>query len=527
MGSKLWVPLLLILALSIATLMALGIKLARNERRVLAYQYGELYQARLKDYRAVVQSMIKNRMNKLSTLLAESDASEAALRNIVEQNSLATHAFVLERSGALTLPNANDSSISVEERQFLDRTRSIWSDGSLQTTAYASEEEGGWFPYFWKDGLHLLYYVKHGDKLVGVEISKARLYSHIIGLLPDDRYFGPNFPDRLVVLLDEKQNSIYKWGAISVEKMRDPVVTVNLLPPLDGLKFSYFVPAELWDKPFYSSALFTILPAVLLVISILVMLAVYFYREHTREIREASQRVNFVNQVSHELKTPLTNIRMYAELLENRLDDDDVKSVNHLSVIVSESQRLSRLITTILTFSLKEKDKLELHLTPARVPDVIEEVLEQFRPGLAEKGIEIKTRYQDNSIVQVDTDFLQQILGNLISNVKKYAADGKLLAVEYSRDDRYSYVKVYDHGPGIPRESREQIFEAFYRSSNELTDGISGTGIGLSISRDLARLHRGELRVIDSQRGACFLVSLQTSSNATGGQTEKSTSKGE
>lgn len=509
MRSKLWITLLLIIALSVATLMALGIKLARDERRVLFSQYRELYQARLKDYRAGIHAALGAKTEDVRRRLLALEPGPTTIRQLAESSGLITQVFAIEPTGNVILPDPGGPLSSAEQR-FLERTRSIMEEGSLQQVLAGSADGQGWYPYFWEDGLHLLYAVRWKGGIRGVELNKLRLYSDIVALLPDNSFFGSHFRSRQVILLDEKGNTLYKWGAVPVDEQIDPIVVLNLLSPLDGLQFRYYVPKSLWDKPFYSSAFFTIIPAVLLVISILLMLAVYFYREHTREVREASQRVNFVNQVSHELKTPLTNIRMYAELLEQRLDEEDQKSSEHLGVIVSESQRLSRLITGILTFSLKEKDKLEIHPTPGRVSEIALDVIEQFRPSLAEANIRIATAVHDDAAVLVDSDFLQQILGNLITNVQKYAAGGKYLSIDCSRQGDVSVLRVCDRGPGIPMDARDRIFDAFYRSSNELTDGISGTGIGLSISRDLARLHGGDLRVIDSDKGACFLVLLKT-----------------
>lgn len=180
-------------------------------------------------------------------------------------------------------------------------------------------------------------------------------------------------------------------------------------------------------------------------------LAVYFYRESSRELREAATRVNFVNQVSHELRTPLTNICLYADLLEHDL---------------------------------------------------------QFiEPTMAQKAIEIRFHGNAPDAVQLDVDALEQILVNLLSNVEKYAASGGLVEISTRQNGDRTIVEIADHGPGIARDQREKIFQPFYRMSDRL-EGAAGAGIGLSIVRNLARLHGGDVYLLDRDTGATFRVEL-------------------
>jgi signal transduction histidine kinase len=220
--------------------------------------------------------------------------------------------------------------------------------------------------------------------------------------------------------------------------------------------------------------------------------------------------VSFVNQVSHELKTPLTNIRMYAELLEGNLPDSDDKTSHYLGVIVSESQRLSRLIGNVLTFARQQRQKLNLHKTEGCVDDVVRAVLDHFRPSLESKGVKIIFTADAGGTVEFDRDALEQILGNLFSNVEKYAASGAKMEVTSRQEGDRTWIDVADAGPGIPKGQAEKVFEPFHRISNKVSDGVTGTGIGLSIARDLARRHGGDVKLLPSGRGACFRVELST-----------------
>jgi signal transduction histidine kinase len=134
--------------------------------------------------------------------------------------------------------------------------------------------------------------------------------------------------------------------------------------------------------------------------------------------------------------------------------------------------------------------------------------LDRFRPALLAQGIEVFLAPGASRRAAVDADILEQILGNLLSNAEKYAAGGQRLDVTTRQTEGQAEVVVHDHGPGIPERERERIFDPFYRIGSALTEGVSGTGIGLTISRELARLHGGDLALVPSSEGACFRLTL-------------------
>jgi len=232
---------------------------------------------------------------------------------------------------------------------------------------------------------------------------------------------------------------------------------------------------------------------------VLSALGIWLYRELRRAAREATERVNFVSQVSHELRTPLTNIRMYAELLEDNVADDP-PARRKLEVIVSESRRLGRLIGNVLAFARQQKNTLRLHCQPAALDALLRETIEHFRPGLDARGIEVTLDAGVTTPVSLDADAVTAIIGNLLSNAEKYAP-GQPLLISTREQGGNALLRVRDHGPGIPRRYRKRIFVPFFRVSDSVTEGVSGTGIGLSIARELARLHGGELRLRSGRAG--------------------------
>jgi two-component system, OmpR family, phosphate regulon sensor histidine kinase PhoR len=194
---------------------------------------------------------------------------------------------------------------------------------------------------------------------------------------------------------------------------------------------------------------------------------------------------------------------MYAELLDEQLEDEPQQR-NYLGIIISESQRLGRLIGNVLTFSRTPT----LHLTEVDIDGLVRQTLDHFLPGFRARGLEVRTDLQAGISINSDADMLEQILNNLLSNVEKYASGGGTVEVATSVADGHLLVSVRDHGAGIPAAERRKIFEPFYRIDNSLTEGVSGTGIGLTIARQQAGRLGGELLVSDARPGARFTLKL-------------------
>ena len=235
-----------------------------------------------------------------------------------------------------------------------------------------------------------------------------------------------------------------------------------------------------------------------------------YFRESNRAMREAQQRVTFVNQVSHELKTPLTNIQLYAEMAADRAEKaGDETALRYLGVVGAETSRLSRLINNVLNLARKQRDKLTVQLRPAVLDEVVEKAAEHWRALLESRQIAIESSLNAPHRLKLDADAVTQILGNLLSNVEKYAGQGKYVGIATDMDETCVRLIVQDRGPGIEAGKRDMVFEAFERLRSDLTEGVSGTGIGLTISRELARLHGGTLEVdVNYREGARFVLTI-------------------
>ncbi len=257
---------------------------------------------------------------------------------------------------------------------------------------------------------------------------------------------------------------------------------------------------------------------------ILVLAGLFGFAQQNRALRLAEQRVSFVNRVSHELRTPMLNILLNVDLLSDPAygDGNPKKRTKRLGLIREEANRLSRLLENVLSFSRREKIRTDegnvgqdLRIQPCPLEPLVDEVLSHFATTLERKGIEVIRKMPDPPLsILADPDAFSQVLGNLVSNVEKYAAEGERfeISAESSNDGNHVTLAVTDFGPGIPRSEASRIFRPFVRISDSTSDGVSGTGLGLAIARDLTESLDGTLE-LDSpgkrtDQGARFVLTL-------------------
>lgn len=543
----------------IGALTLLGVRLVHQQGEIAQHQVSALLEDRLREVDGSVRRFIEERERELArvarTLPVEVDATRDALAALDRPVDL----LVFDSVGALQHPR--DEIPTPNEAALLERTRTLRRSGALweevarardaPSTERAASRRHGWFGYEHGGSWYLLAWFDlagapcvpvvpipterrwgrtagppacggFNDRVVVIEVPQITLLSDLVAFLPETSTGDESRSPSRTTLLDATDTPVYHWGSYEPPPSEGPRASYPLGPPLEAWSLQHYSPESALPT-FATGAVFSLGLGLLAVALALVALAVYLYRMRTSEMRVAAQRVSFVNQVSHELKTPLTNIRLYAELLADELGldgvDDDVDpedpAARHLSVITSESQRLSRLITNVLTFARGQEGRLSVNPRPRALDDVVRATRATFGPSLERADVAVHLDLAAPELVLVDADAVEQILANLLNNVEKYARDGRGVWISTARVGDRAIVRVADRGPGIPEGQRDRVFEPFHRLSDRLSDGVSGTGIGLDIARQLARLHGGDLRVVDSEVGACFELSLHTPPAAT------------
>jgi len=569
------IPFILALLIIIPILLLgwLGARLNNQEAIVVEHQAQQLADSQLLQvdqlivaYFTHIEQRLLQTVNQIEFTQQGDDKLSQQLRSLVSTSPYIQHAFVLDTLGKRVFPPENGV-LSLKETEFVGQTQALWSDrshflttlkhtdaessmalgydaqtrdnplavvtgrlssifsrqGSDNVAAYSksteqaagliSHSEYGWT--LWQSGVEnhtIFWFWDEQRNLIGLKLEMVYLLADLIGQLPDAQAAEKTLGNSNIQILNQDREVVYQWGRYQETTTEQASQAERLLAlPLDGWKLVYHA-ADFEHGQGLQQALYFIM--LILLGCVMLGMGYFVYREYTREARLAAQRVTFVNQVSHELKTPLTNICMYADLLESEITDDSNQSQQrYLHVLTSESKRLGRLINNVLSFSRAQQPEQKadpLHFKLGVVDDTIKHVVELFQPSFVAKGIDIELVLQAPVAVYFDAGILEQVLNNLLSNVEKYASNSKQVLIKSSQTDRATHIILQDQGVGIDWSLKEQVFEPFYRASSKLTDGVSGTGIGLGLARDLCRRHAGDLSLQPCKQGACFLIELQT-----------------
>lgn len=240
-----------------------------------------------------------------------------------------------------------------------------------------------------------------------------------------------------------------------------------------------------------------------------------FFRQAADAAREAALKTSFVSNVSHEMKTPLTTIRMYAEMLADERVDDPAKRARYFATIGRETARLTRLVNNALDFGRLEAGRKEYRPEPVALGPWLARLVETYAPRAAEIGVRlVATPPATGATVRCDPDSLDQMALNLIDNALKYGAAGGLVELHADAVLGGWAVVVADRGPGVPAAHRERIFDRFHRVDESLTAKTQGAGLGLTIARRLARDQGGDLVCRErTDGGAAFVLTLPGANN--------------
>ncbi|HCY76611.1 MAG TPA: hypothetical protein DHV28_11890 [Ignavibacteriales bacterium] len=235
------------------------------------------------------------------------------------------------------------------------------------------------------------------------------------------------------------------------------------------------------------------------------------------------QKSMFVSQVSHELKTPLTSIKMFSEmLLQNEVSLTN-KSKNHLEIIEGESDRLTRLINNVLDFSKIEKGVKEYSFREIHFNKIVRDVIEMMRYTIKMKGFNLKTNITHfDDVVCGDADALIQAIENLTSNAIRFSTENKEIALSTFREDIFACVSIKDSGIGIAQNDIDKIFDPFFRSEDAKLKKIDGTGLGLHIVKDIIEQHKGKIQIESLVgEGSNFTLCIPIISNKKGSSDEE------
>lgn len=453
------------------------------EHEVLLRENNEtlLAKSRINNINLLIESLLNQRLSYLSSLSSQIDNNHDEAEHLLEVETDIKNIFIINKNKILFLSDFNDS-------QWHKLVESIALDNSLILNLKDYDEQfqpnSGWYQNY----DHLIYWFKVSDDIIGFELSTIKLTFDIINLL-DNQSLDDNFK----LINSDKQ--IYSNG-----KTFENEITESLKYPLQNWHLTYY-----YSSPNLVNLYILGIGGIALFILVLFGFVFYGYREYTRTLRLAKQQVTFVGQVSHEFKTPLTNITLYSEMLSEYLEDEAVPIPDYLQVISAESKRLTRLIQNVLTFNKSNN----LNIKPVNLTALLKQVYLTFKPILAAKSLQLNLiNLENDCIVNTDADSVMQILNNFLSNAEKYASKGKQVDLSLCRSGKQVVITVRDYGEGVATHLLKQIFKPFYRVSSSITEGVSGTGIGLTIANQLAKQLQGEIKVVNQKPGIAFSLIL-------------------
>ena len=364
----------------------------------------------------------------------------------------------------------------------------------------------GWIPWFEENRLHILGWVRPSSEgaVYGLELELMALLSRLV-----PEFAALSQTGTVYALIDGSGRILSQSGGTSLKPGDKPEVSVPLAPQLPHWQVAVFFTGPGADASGPSLVLFSSLLLGIFIVAILSGGGLLTWQA-LRSLKDARQKTSFVSNVSHELKTPLTSIMMYAELLMEKRVVDAAKRDHYLQVIVDESHRLTRLVNNVLDFSRLEQGRKTYNRRRMDLGRYLAETIDLHRVRLQAAAMDIVLQAPiGRHYADIDRDALDQVLLNLIDNAIKYAGEGHYLGVDLSAAKGQLAIRVTDHGPGVPASFEAHLFEKFQRADNSLTTSKPGSGLGLSIARQLIRDQGGDIHCESVPgQGSCFVITL-------------------
>jgi signal transduction histidine kinase len=446
------------------------------------------------------------------------------LRKLQRENPFVRNVFIWQKGQGVVFPVASLS--ENEDQRFLIRFAPLfkgdyaWKENtaeqastlSLSSKIQTLKRESGWIPWFEGNGLHLLGWTEIGaSRIVGVELEMSAVLARLPPVLEPWTYGRQGGQGVELATGQEILLSAGMSGAADESKAVSKTKTafeLSLAPTLPHWTLKIY-PAK--GSVRVAERTITVLGGMIILLLVVSLFSGGFLlvRDAARQRHDALQKTTFVSNVSHELKTPLTSIRMYAELLADNKAQTAETVKQYLGVIVTESERLTRLVNNVLDFGRLEQKRRTYHCETLVLAEYVTAAVEPMRGIVELADMKLVVMSEADARVLADRDALNQVLVNLIDNACKYAAEGKEIMVTSGVSGRKAFVRVADRGPGIPRASAGRIFERFFRVDDSVTATVGGSGLGLSIAKQLMQGMGGDVQWSAREAGgSVFTVTL-------------------
>lgn len=228
-----------------------------------------------------------------------------------------------------------------------------------------------------------------------------------------------------------------------------------------------------------------------------------------RERETERSKNELITSVAHDLRTPLTSITGYLELLKSNKNLEQETKDKYIEIVYNKSKRLENLIYDLFNFTKLNHGKINIRLGTINIVKLLEQLLDEFYPSFQEQNLEYEYEVaQKDILIEADGDLVARLFDNLINNAIKYGADGKLIKVCVGVVANSVKVDVINYGKVIPEQELQHIFKKFYRVEQSRSENTGGTGLGLAIAKNVVDMHNGTIEVTSSLKGTVFSVCL-------------------
>lgn len=221
------------------------------------------------------------------------------------------------------------------------------------------------------------------------------------------------------------------------------------------------------------------------------------------------QKNDLITNVAHDLRTPLTTIVGYLELIKNndRLDKEDIQKYS--TIAYEKSKRLQSMMDDLFELTSLDQANIKVHMTTINISELILQIVDEFYPTFQEHQLRpILELSQQNLFIKGDGQLLARVFDNLLSNAVKYGQDGNKIKIQVLNDDQYITIKIMNYGDPIPQEDLPYIFNRFYRTDSSRSSSTGGTGLGLAIAKNIVQIHNGQIFATSHKEKTTFVVIL-------------------
>ncbi len=402
-------------------------------------------------------------------------------KEIFISDSLLKNQFsIINENNSLSFSNKNEKLTQVvnDNRDLLNRLYRYFNTGFQKIEIISLPEEN----------IKYLMFVFEGKKFCIVGIDKRSFIrqnlSSKIQSIAKDQF--------IVVVYDSlTNNKIFETEPVEIGRVQQQkkiwlIPEFNLGILLKGRTLEGLVRERLYTNLFLIAGLFLLM----------IITAWYGYRNIKKEIELAQIKSDFVSNVSHELRTPLSLISMFAETLEMNRVTSEEKRKEYYGIISHESNRLSRIVNSILSFSQIEAGKKKYNFSAVDVNEITTKIYETYNYHLTNKGFEFQYEpFSGQLKIKGDGEAISEAVINLVDNAVKYSTDKKCVFLKTGKVNGFVKIEVEDKGIGILKSDQQKIFDKFYRASKGLVHNTKGTGLGLTLVKHIMEAHKGRIEL--------------------------------